>query len=209
MSGRRVVPAALVLAAVCAALGGCKMDTQSQEKETQVTEKTTKNPVVVMKTSKGTMTIELYADKAPATVENFLGYVDENFYDGTIFHRVMPGFMIQGGGFTPDMKQKATHAPVRNEADNGLKNTRGTLAMARTSDVNSATAQFFINVVDNAFLNHRGKTPEGYGYCVFGKVTDGMDVADAIVAVPTGTRGPHENVPTTPVVIETVRRAEP
>ena len=138
---------------------------------------------VLIKTSMGDITAELDADKAPLTVANFLSYVKDGSYDGTIFHRVMPGFMIQGGGFTPDMQQKPTRAPVKNEADNGLKNLRGTLAMARTNVVDSATSQFFINVVDNAFLDFKAATQQGYGYAVFGKVTDGMDVVDAIVAV--------------------------
>ncbi|MGA7982048.1 MAG: peptidylprolyl isomerase [Chromatiaceae bacterium] len=160
-----------------------------------------------METSAGTITIELYPEKAPQTVKSFLTYVDEGFYDGTIFHRVIPGFMIQGGGFTGDMQQKSTHAPIKNEADNGLKNDRGTIAMARTSDPDSATAQFFINLKDNDFLNHTGKTTRGWGYAVFGKVTDGMEVVDKIAAAPTG---PHpkglQDVPKTPIVINKVTR---
>ncbi|MCJ7796538.1 MAG: peptidylprolyl isomerase [Thermoleophilia bacterium] len=159
---------------------------------------------VLIKTSMGDITAELDADAAPLTVANFLGYVEDGSYDGTIFHRVMAGFMIQGGGFTPDMQQKPTRAPVKNEADNGLKNLRGTLAMARTTVVDSATSQFFINVVDNAFLDFKAATQQGYGYAVFGKVTAGMDVVDAIAAVPTTTSGRSENVPVTPVVIESV-----
>jgi len=165
------------------------------------------NPVVIMETSEGTVRIELFAEEAPETVRNFLAYVDDGFYDGTIFHRVMDGFMVQGGGFTADMKQKATRAPVQNEAANGLKNTRGTLAMARTSDPHSATAQFFVNVADNAFLNHRAPSEADYGYCVFGKVIEGLDVVDRIKGVETRTVGPFENVPATPVVINSVRRA--
>ena len=138
------------------------------------------NPVVLMQTSKGDITIELDTEKAPLTVANFLGYVNEGFYDGTIFHRVIENFMIQGGGMTAGMEQKKTKAPVKNEADNGLKNSRGTIAMARTQVVDSATAQFFINVVDNDFLDHQAKTPSGYGYAVFGRVIDGMDAVDAI-----------------------------
>jgi peptidyl-prolyl cis-trans isomerase A (cyclophilin A) len=164
-------------------------------------------PKVRMETSAGTITIELYPEKAPKTVKSFLNYVDEGFYDGTIFHRVIPGFMIQGGGFTEDMQQKSTHAPIKNEADNGLKNDRGTIAMARTSDPDSATAQFFINRKDNDFLNHTGKTTRGWGYAVFGKVTDGMEVVDKIAAAPTG---PHpkglQDVPKTPIVINKVTR---
>jgi peptidyl-prolyl cis-trans isomerase B (cyclophilin B) len=165
------------------------------------------NPVVLMKTSFGNIKIELWEDKTPITVKNFLRYVDEKFYDGTIFHRVMPDFMIQGGGFTPDMKEKNSHEPIENEAKSDVKNERGTLAMARTGVVDSATAQFFINVVDNTFLNHRDETPRGFGYAVFGKVLEGMDVVDKIKAVPTTTKGPYENVPSQPVVIESVTKA--
>jgi cyclophilin family peptidyl-prolyl cis-trans isomerase len=166
------------------------------------------NPVVLMKTSMGDIKIELDKAKAPVTVQNFLVYVNDKFYDGTIFHRVIPAFMIQGGGFDKDMNQKKTKAPIKNEADNGLKNLDGTIAMARTSDPNSATAQFFINTKDNAFLDHRDDSPQGYGYAVFGKVVDGMDVVKKIEAVQTTTRMPHQNVPVTPVVIESVRVVE-
>ena len=165
-----------------------------------------KNPVVIMETSLGTITIELYLDKAPVSVENFLHYVENNFYDGLIFHRVIPNFMIQGGGFTVDMQQKKTRDPIKNEAQNGLKNLRGTLAMARTSIVDSATAQFFINVVDNDFLNFRNDTPQGYGYAVFGKVVAGMDIVDQIRNVATHTVGMHENVPQQPVTILSARK---
>lgn len=161
----------------------------------------TKNPIVLLKTSQGDIKIELYADKAPISVKNFLQYVNEGHYDHTIFHRVIDGFMIQGGGFTKDMQQKPTHAAIKNEADNGLKNTRGTLAMARTGEVNSASAQFFINVTDNPFLNFTGKTPREYGYAVFGQVIDGMKVVDKIKNVKTGTKGPFENVPVEAVEI--------
>lgn len=158
-------------------------------------------PVVQLITSMGSITIELDRAKAPVTVENFLGYVRDGFYDGTIFHRVIRDFMIQGGGFTADMSQKATKAPIKNEATNGLSNVRGTIAMARTNVVDSATSQFFINVVDNsASLDHQG--PQRYGYAVFGRVIDGMDVVDAIRAVATGSVGMHNDVPTTPVVIQ-------
>jgi peptidyl-prolyl cis-trans isomerase A (cyclophilin A) len=156
---------------------------------------------VLMQTSKGDVTLELEEDKAPETVGNFLRYVDEGFYEGTIFHRVIKGFMIQGGGFTADMSQKKTHDPVKNEAKNGLKNARGTVAMARTSDPHSATAQFFINHKDNAFLDYPGQ--DGWGYTVFGKVTGGMEVVDAIAAVPTGAR----DVPTETVSIVGIKRA--
>jgi peptidyl-prolyl cis-trans isomerase A (cyclophilin A) len=160
------------------------------------------NPVVVMKTSKGQIKIELYPDKAPASVANFLTYVKSGHYNGTIFHRVIPGFMIQGGGMTPDMRQKPTMAPIKNEASNGLKNDRGTLAMARTNAPDSATSQFFINVANNAMLNYVG--PGREGYAVFGKVTEGMDVADAIVSVPTHNMGGQGDIPNEPIVIESV-----
>ena len=165
-----------------------------------------KNPKVSMETNLGKIEIELYPDKAPVSVQNFLQYVGEKFYDGLIFHRVISNFMIQGGGFSADMKQKSTHPPIKNEANNGLKNDRGTLAMARTSDVNSATAQFFINVVDNPFLNFKDATPRGYGYAVFGKVTAGMDVVDKIKEVKTRTMGMNENMPVEPVKIVSVRQ---
>jgi cyclophilin family peptidyl-prolyl cis-trans isomerase len=163
------------------------------------------NPVITMETSEGTLKIELWADKAPQTVKNFLAYVQEKFYDGTIFHRVIDGFMIQGGGFTRDMKQKATHPPVKNEAAASLKNLRGTLAMARTSVVDSATAQFFINLADNGFLDHRDNTGQGFGYAVFGQVTEGMDVVDKIAKVKTGRSGMHDDVPAKPVEIKSAR----
>jgi len=161
-----------------------------------------KNPVVLMQTSLGDVKIELDEAKAPITVKNFLAYVNSKFYDGTIFHRVIPGFMIQGGGFDKDMKQKPTNAPIKNEAANGLKNDVGTLAMARTSDPDSATAQFFINVVNNENLNR--PKPDGNGYAVFGKVIAGMDVVKKIEQVPTTTKMPHQNVPIDPVVINSI-----
>lgn len=157
-----------------------------------------------IETSKGTITLELDEVKAPETVANFAQYARDGHYDGTIFHRVIDGFMIQGGGFTRDMNQKATREPIRNEAMNGLKNARGTIAMARTSVVDSATSQFFINLVDNDFLNFTNPTPRGFGYAVFGVVTDGMEVVDAIAKVKTGTRGYYENVPEEAVVIKKV-----
>jgi cyclophilin family peptidyl-prolyl cis-trans isomerase len=153
------------------------------------------NPKVEMETSKGKIVIELFPANAPETVKNFLNYVDTKFYDGTIFHRVIPNFMIQGGGFTADMKTKPAGAPIKNEADNDLKNDRGTIAMARTGDPHSATAQFFINTVNNDFLNHKSKTQQGWGYVVFGKVISGMEVIDAISAVKTVTRGNYRDVP--------------
>jgi len=166
------------------------------------------NPQVLMKTSKGDITIELFQDKAPISVKNFLAYTDEKFYDGTIFHRVIKGFMIQGGGLTVDMHEKSSKPPIKNEAANGLKNKRGTLAMARTPEVDSATCQFFINLVDNAFLNHESNDPERFGYTVFGKVIAGMDVVDAIAGVPTGTRGGHQDVPREAITILSVTRLE-
>lgn len=162
-----------------------------------------KNPTVLMETSLGNVTIELLQKDAPITVKNFLSYVRDGFYNGTIFHRVIPGFMVQGGGFTPRMEEKTTRAPIRNEAANGLKNDRGTVAMARTANPDSASAQFFINVVDNQGLNR--PLPDGHGYAVFGKVVKGMDVVDAIAAVKTGTKGPFRDVPLKPVVIKSVK----
>lgn len=163
------------------------------------------NPRVVMNTNHGTITLELDADKAPKTVKNFLSYTEAGFYDGTIFHRVIDNFMIQGGGFNADMSQKTTEAPIENEADNGLKNDRGTIAMARTMDPHSATAQFFINVKDNDFLNHSGKNMQGWGYAVFGKVTEGDDVLDAIRGVATGSKAGHQDVPVEAITIESVK----
>jgi peptidyl-prolyl cis-trans isomerase A (cyclophilin A) len=183
----------IVLAAVCLSLtSGLAGGAAAEEK-----------PVVVLKTSLGDIQIELYPDKAPRSVENFLSYVDDGFYDGTIFHRVIPNFMIQGGGMTPDLARKSTRPPIVNEADNGLENDVGTLAMARTQVKDSATSQFFINVKDNDFLNYG---PGNDGYAVFGRVVDGMDVVQKIVAVPTTTRAGYQNVPATPVVIESARR---
>ena len=173
---------------------------------TNATETAT-NVVVVISTNYGDITVELDAARAPATVRNFLAYVDAKFYDGTIFHRVIKDFMIQGGGFDQNMRQKQTGAPIKNEAGNGLKNTRGTIAMARTSVIDSATAQFFINTVDNAFLDHRDESVQGFGYAVFGKVTDGMAVVDAIAGVKTGRFGHFSAVPMpVPVVITSIRR---
>lgn len=158
-------------------------------------------PYVELETTMGNIVIELNQEKAPNTVANFLEYVKSGHYDGTIFHRVIDGFMIQGGGMDANMTEKSTNAPIQNEADNGLKNEVGTIAMARTSDPHSATAQFFINVKDNSFLNFSGKNPQGWGYTVFGKVTEGMDIVNKIKGVPTGKYGFHADVPTTPVVI--------
>ena len=166
------------------------------------------NPRVVMETSKGAMTIELFKDKAPISVRNFLSYVKEGFYDGLIFHRVIGNFMIQGGGMDEQMQPKKTKFAIKNEAANGLSNKRGTLAMARTSVVDSATSQFFINVVDNLFLDHRGKTPDMYGYAVFGQVVEGMEVADAIRQVKTGHKAGHGDVPVEPVFVTSVKVVE-
>ena len=158
--------------------------------------------MVKFKTNHGDITLELYADKAPKTVENFLSYVQDGFYDNTIFHRVIDGFMIQGGGMTPDMEQKDTKAPIENEANNGVANEAGTIAMARTNDPHSATAQFFINVKDNDFLNFSSESMNGWGYCAFGKVTEGMDVVEKIKNVKTGNYGYHQDVPVEAVIIE-------
>ncbi|KAB7623667.1 peptidyl-prolyl cis-trans isomerase [Alkalilimnicola sp. S0819] len=161
--------------------------------------------MVVFSTNHGDIKLKLYEDKAPITVQNFLQYVDEGFYDGTIFHRVIPGFVIQGGGFTAEMDQKKTREPIKNEADNGVKNSRGTLSMARTQVVDSATSQFFINLTDNAFLDHGSRD---FGYAVFAEVVEGMDVVDRIAKVPTGNQGMHSDVPRETVVVEKAYRAE-
>ncbi len=194
----------LLVLTFCCALA---MQSIARADEEQAVEQS-KNPVVIMKTSEGTIKIELWADKAPATVKNFLEYVDEGFYDGTIFHRVIDNFMIQGGGFTPEMKQKSPHPPVKNEASAELRNDTGTIAMARTNEVNSATSQFFINVVNNNSLNHMDETPPGFGYAVFGKVMDGMDVVNKIKKVPTTRVSMFQDVPAKPVVIESVKREQ-
>ena len=187
---------ALVLAGVCTAMTLGPSGAAAQD-----------NPVVEMETSLGNITIELYADRAPISVENFLQYVNDDFYDGLIFHRVIKNFMIQGGAFSSEMTQKSGRPPIKNEATNGLSNERGTLAMARTNVVDSATSQFFINTVDNGGrgLDHRGTDPASYGYAVFGRVTDGMDVVDRIADVETGGQGPSQDVPVEPVVINSVR----
>ena len=164
--------------------------------------------MVKLHTNFGTITLELNAEKAPVTVENFLNYVRSGFYNGTIFHRVISNFMIQGGGMEPGMKEKATNAPIKNEADNGLSNERGTIAMARTMEPHSASAQFFINVKDNTFLDHRSPTPDGWGYAVFGRVVDGMDVVDKIKSVATGNAGYHQDVPLADVIIESAEVTE-
>ncbi len=164
--------------------------------------------MIKLNTNFGTITLELFADKAPVTVENFTTYVKDGFYNNTIFHRVINGFMIQGGGMEPGMKEKQTRAPIKNEADNGLSNEKGTIAMARTMEPHSASAQFFINVSNNTFLDHRSPTPDGWGYAVFGKVVDGMDVVERIKAVDTGNAGFHQDVPVEDVIIESAEVVE-
>jgi len=163
---------------------------------------------IQFETSQGPFTIELFPKEAPQTVENFLAYVDAGFFDGTIFHRIVPGFVIQGGGLNPDFSPKQTRAPIKNEATNGLKNLRGTLSMARTNDINSATSQFFVNLKDNDFLDHKGESPDKYGYAVFGRVTNGLEVIDAIAKVRTGTRQRYQDAPMEDVVIKSARRVE-
>ena len=163
------------------------------------------NPIVTIEMENGDiMKAELYPEIAPNTVNNFISLIKSGYYDGLIFHRVIKGFMIQGGGMNMKMEEKATHAPIKNEADNGLANERGTIAMARTNDPDSATAQFFINVANNDFLNHKNETPSGYGYAVFGKVIQGQDVVDRIKSVSTGSYGPYQDVPKTPVIIKSI-----
>jgi len=202
----RLLLGVAALAAVTA-LQGCSKGPEATGAPKAATE-TAAGPVVVVKTNKGSIEIELYPDKAPVTVKNFLDYVDAGQYDGTIFHRVIKNFMIQGGGFTADGQQKPTRPPIKNEAGNGLKNTRGTLAMARTAVVDSASAQFFINHADNAFLDHKNETSQAFGYCVFGKVTSGLDVVDAIADAPKGSNGPgvFQDRPKDDVVIESIKR---
>ncbi len=162
-----------------------------------------KNPLVRFETSHGDFSVEVDEESAPISAQNFLRYVDEGYYDGTVFHRVIPGFMVQGGGFTAGMEHKPGHAPIQNEANNGLRNLRGSLAMARTNDLHSATSQFFVNLVDNAFLDHRSGN---FGYAVFGRVVEGIDVIDKIAKVKTGRRHGHDDVPAEPVVIQSARR---
>ena len=169
---------------------------------------TQENAMVHFETSHGDFTVEVDGESAPISAKNFLRYVDESFFDGTIFHRVIPGFMIQGGGFTGEMEHKSGHAPIRNEADNGLKNLRGSLAMARTNDLHSATSQFFINLVDNDGLDRSSPRGDGWGYTVFGKVVSGMDVVDAIAKVPTGVKGGMGDVPTQAVTITAAKVSE-
>jgi peptidyl-prolyl cis-trans isomerase B (cyclophilin B) len=199
---QHIKPLSVVLAAILSLIlfttvkGEKNMSTENSE-----------NPVVVIETNLGDISVELDAKNAPNTTANFLAYVDDGYFNDTIFHRVIPGFMIQGGGLTADMRDKPSNrAPIENEANNGLKNDRGTIAMARTNDPHSATSQFFINLKDNDFLNFRNESMQGWGYAVFGKVTDGMDVVDKIAAVPTGNKGGHQDVPLETVVIKTIRR---
>jgi len=201
-----LLPRALVGIAALATIGVLTLaPTHAVGAEEHAADKATKNPVVTIKTSMGEITAELDATKAPSSTRNFIEYAKAGFYDGTVFHRVIGNFMIQGGGMDADLKPKAgLRAPIANEADNGLANDRGTLAMARTGAPDSATAQFFINVKDNDFLNHRNKTPQGYGYAVFGRVIAGMDVVDAIKETPTIDKGMYRDVPVEPVVIESV-----
>jgi peptidyl-prolyl cis-trans isomerase A (cyclophilin A) len=209
-SSRRRFPAlalsALLATVSLASLQGC--DSGPEKAGAPKAETKPAGPAVVITTNKGTIEVELFPDKAPLSVKNFLDYVDAGHYNGTIFHRVIKDFMVQGGGFTPDGQQKPTKPPVKNEANNGLRNTRGTLAMARTAVVDSATSQFFINHADNAFLDFKNETPQGFGYCVFGKVTGGMDVVDAIATAPKGGKGPgvFQDRPTEDVVIESIKR---
>lgn len=174
----------------------------------QQAQPTGNNLVVVMKTTMGTIEIELFSDRAPQTVSNFLSYVTESFYDSTLFHRVIKGFMIQGGGFTTSFQRKETKPPIKNEATNGLSNKRGTVTMARTNVIDSATSQFFINLVDNDFLDHKDNTPKGYGYCVFGNVVKGLDIVDKIASVTVRQGTISEAVPVNPVIIESVRVKE-
>jgi cyclophilin family peptidyl-prolyl cis-trans isomerase len=197
MIDRRAAILAAVLLAAGLMTGRCTMAEDGKPENPS-------DPIVLISTSLGDIKAELYADKAPITVKNFLAYAKDKHYDGTIFHRVIPGFMIQGGGMNADMKEKSTKSPIKNEAGNGLKNDRGTLAMARTGVVDSATAQFFVNVKTNDFLNHKNDSSQGFGYAVFGKVLEGMAVVDKIVAVPTETRGMQEDVPRDPVVIKSL-----
>jgi len=199
---RNLVIAVMGLLVAVAATAEIKLPT----KEEAMPKETSTPPVVVIETSMGTMKAKLWQDTSPITVANFLKYVDEGFFDGTVFHRVMEGFMVQGGGFLPGMKEKPSGSPIKNEASREALNKRGTLAMARTTVVDSATSQFFVNLVDNAFLDHKDKSPRGFGYCAFGKLTDGLDVLDAIGKVKTTRVGPHGDVPAEDVLIKSIRR---
>lgn len=195
------IPATLFLCALSLAFSGEAAEKPKKAEKPEVTE--TSSPQVKLQTTLGDVVLKLDAEKAPLSVKNFLVYVKEGHYDGTIFHRVIPGFMAQGGGYTEKFQQKPTHPPIKNEADNRLPNKRGTIAMARTPDPDSATAQFFINYADNGFLDYKGSTPSGWGYAVFGEVVQGMDVVDKMATIPTGKGGPMPtDVPQTPIVIE-------
>ena len=198
----RLTACSFALAAFAPALVSAAPAATSSTSTSEGTKAMSTNPRVKLVTNQGDMVITLDAAKAPKTVENFLTYVKEGFYNGTVFHRVIDGFMIQGGGFEPGMKQKQTHAPIENEANNGLKNDKYTLAMARTSDPHSATAQFFINVADNGFLNHTSPSAQGWGYAVFGKVVKGTEIVDKLRGVKTGRNGGHQDVPKDDVIIE-------
>jgi len=211
----RSLTARLILALVAAGLAAAMATARAEEKPQALTapaqagKQAGPNPAVLVKTSMGDFKIRLFQDKAPVSVANFLAYVDERFYDGTIFHRVIDGFMVQGGGFTADLTKKETKAPIKNEATNGLSNKMGTVAMARTNIVDSATSQFFINVADNTFLDHKNGTPRDYGYAVFGEVISGMEVVARIKSVKTGAKGPFSSdCPLEPVTILSIRRAD-
>jgi peptidylprolyl isomerase/peptidyl-prolyl cis-trans isomerase B (cyclophilin B) len=205
MNRLSLFPTTLFICALMLGMSGCgASEPGKQTVSTAPAAGQPANPRVLIETSKGNITVEVFPAQAPKSAENFISYVKSGYYDGLIFHRVIPGFMVQGGGMLPDMSEKAEKTPIQNEADNGLKNLRGTLAMARTNEPHSASSQFFINVADNAFLNHRGKSLQGWGYAVFGQVVDGMDVVDAIVAVPRGNRGPHGDVPIEPILMQRV-----
>jgi cyclophilin family peptidyl-prolyl cis-trans isomerase len=205
MTRLSLFPSTLFLGALMLGISGCgASEPVTQTVPTTPAAGQPANPRVLIETSKGNITVEVFPAQAPQSAGNFLNYVKTGFYDGLVFHRVIPNFMIQTGGMTADMAEKPKNAPIQNEADNGLRNLRGTLAMARTGDPHSASSQFFINVADNYFLNHRGKSFEGWGYAVFGRVVDGMEVVDAIVAVPRGNRGPHGDVPVEPIVMQRV-----
>jgi cyclophilin family peptidyl-prolyl cis-trans isomerase len=196
------------LSSVCPVWAQEKVQEKSmnpQEKSVTPQEKST-NPMVIFKTTLGSFKVELYPKEAPITVKNFLNYVDKKYYDGTIFHRVIPGFVIQGGGFDKEMMHKATEPPIKNEATNGLKNLKGTLSMARTPDIGSATSQFFVNLIDNAPLDHTGETPSAYGYAVFAKVVEGWPVIEKTAAVKTVTKGQYQNVPAEPVIVISATR---
>ena len=198
-----------IIIGLAGALSSCQNEpTTNSKQEKQSMHPAAVNHLVLIETSMGTIKAELWTDKAPQTVENFLSYTDKEFYDGLIFHRVIDGFMIQGGGFTPEMQQKAPGKPIKNEATAELTNDHGTLAMARNDKIHSATAQFFINLADNAFLNHKSKSPAEFGYCVFGKVVEGLDVVDTIGKVKTSTVGQFGDVPVEPVLIKSIRRVD-